>query len=519
MLSFLSYVLLRCHGATVQNVLCILKIDVAISIWHFFPLFLFPLRFVFLCVRLLFGAFLCRAAEKVLPLEAGCLEMMMLPLLLLASATSATSHFEITFSLPASALNKIHRTTQEIISFSTHNGDGADLNTALEQTPVPPAVEEDFVEQMSEMLTMVSMMESEQMPGLQMPPMEQPGSAIEELAPPSPSPPPLLMGRPDFVGGARLEGFGMSKLSTKQSELTEPTEPTEPTCYEALKSAYDSCGADRCAAPLSPGPEEMEAFEEEYSLDGNILTSDACTDAFEHAMARMDECKDQMICPKMLAAMDKMPMMGPHGKAHLRGGDGSHGPPHHPHTFSDALQHLEDENLCACGGRIGPGRFARLMVSGCGGLPGVPPAFIVAAVVLGFFFWLLIYVRVVACLRARFARRNDGALPSVGRRICHRLVAVPLTWLLINVAGMAVLCLGPFGILVCCTILLMIRRRKLAALDAAARRQRILGTQVAQAPAKSHADDFTVEREMVVCPTAFPPAKGDVVVGTSVVAA
>jgi hypothetical protein len=145
-------------------------------------------------------------------------------------------------------------------------------------------------------------------------------------------------------------------------------------------------------------------------------------------------------------------------------------------TFESALGHLEDENLCACGGRVGPARFARLFVSGCAGLPGVPPAFILVAVAIGLFLWALVYLRVVACLHARYARRT-GAAPTLGRRVCHRLMAVPLTWFLVNVVTMMAFCVGPLGLLVWIVLAFHIRRRRIAREQAAALRERVLGDQ------------------------------------------
>merc|ERR1719453_344940 len=125
----------------------------------------------------------------------------------------------------------------------------------------------------------------------------------------------------------------------------------------------------------------------------------------------------------MMAKIDVMPLVDRHHHHHhpaspsFRGASPPKPGPMGPeHTFHDVLAHLEDENLCACGGKVGPARFAHLLATGCGGYHGVPPPLLALAAVFFITCWMIISSRVVRCLGIRHTIRS-GAAPSTGRRI------------------------------------------------------------------------------------------------------
>jgi len=451
---------------------------------------------------------------------------------------AASTHFEVQFfKLPASGLNHVHQSYQNFISFSSSgeaNPGDDDFQAQMNEEQVPEETQEaifteiEMVEEMMESNAVFQQqqqqlqdMEMEEMQMQQMEQMRMPDDFLAETAPlevsvlPTPlDPPPTpLMGRPDYVGGNRLEGFVVPPVVGESP-------PVQPSCWDVLKGAYNACGKDRCA----PTDEGEEAEHDEVS------TSDVCTAAFSAAMERMDECRTVMFCPKMLAAIDVMPIVHPHRPQGLRGAspraeedDGSDHPhshgPHYPHSFEDALMHLDDENLCACGGDIDVSRFSRLLFVGCGGRAGVPPALVMAVALLGLFCWLLVYVRVVAFLHVRYAARairngSDRVELSCGRRLCHRLMAVPLTWCLINTIGIIALCLGPFGLLFCLMLSIMVRRRRLARAELVARRQRVLGfRELKELPSTG---DVIVQGDVIATP--IVTNGNEVVVGVPVVA-
>lgn len=306
--------------------------------------------------------------------------------------------------------------------------------------------------------------------------------------------PKRLEDRPDFVGGGgSLEGFPVA--FEKELEFEEEgekgaeagAEVEEPlSCQDQMMAALSTCdGRDRCATRnLGDRLEALhgEVEEAEYSSGG--LTSETCSMAVEAARARLDECAETKLCPKMVGHF--LGEVAPASLPHLRGADHHHEHHEHPRPpppmplfapephlapeFRDVLNRLDDVNLCACGGRVGAGRFADLVFEDCGGSTWrynleAPLHVVILALFAGMLSaWLFagIFGRVLTRLIANDTVRNGGSKPGCARTFCFGVIALALTLMLFQAISILCVFFGPF-VIVPAGIFVIARRRRLAA--------------------------------------------------------